>query len=256
MMRPIGFEPGRRYPALLNIHGGPFTQYGNKLFDEFQVQAASGYVVIYSNPRGSSGYSESWGRAIRGPKAPDDPGSGWGGVDYDDLMAVVDEALQRYDFIDGDRLGVLGGSYGGFMTSWIIGHTNRFRAAVSERAVNNRLTSSWTSDIGPWFRSYLGPSYLDDPEEYLRQSPITFVKDIRTPVLILHSENDLRCPMEQAEQLFVALRLLERDVEFVRFPAESHELSRSGAPRHRIERLEIILDWFERRLASPDAADA
>src|SRR5437762_3264739 len=127
-MRPTEFEPGIRYPTLLNIHGGPFTQYGNRFFDEFQVQVGAGYVVLYANPRGSSGYAESWGRAIRGPKAEIEPGSGWGGLDYDDLMAVVDEALKQFTFIDPERLGVLGGSYGGYMTSWIVGHTNRFQA--------------------------------------------------------------------------------------------------------------------------------
>jgi dipeptidyl aminopeptidase/acylaminoacyl peptidase len=249
---PAGAGPGERHPALLDIHGGPFTQYGNHFLDELQIQAGAGYGVIYANPRGSSGYSEAWGRAIRGPRCDVDPGGGWGGPDYDDLMAVVDAAVARFDVIDPDRLGVIGGSYGGYMTSWIVGHTDRFEAACSERSVNNRLTSSWTSDIGPWFRAYLGVSHLEDPEEYLRRSPITYVADMRTPLLILHSENDLRCPIEQAEQLFVALKVLGREVEFVRFPGESHELSRSGAPRHRITRMELILDWFDRHLR-PDA---
>jgi dipeptidyl aminopeptidase/acylaminoacyl peptidase len=249
IMRPIGAAQGRRYPLLLNVHGGPFLQYGNRLFDEFQIQAAAGYAVAYSNPRGSSGYTEAWGRAIRGPKAAVDPGSGWGGCDYQDVMAVVDEAIARFDFVDADRLGVLGGSYGGFMASWIIGHTDRFTAAVSERAVNNRLTSSWTSDFGLFFgHGYLGVTHLEDPEEYLRVSPITYVNDVHTPVLILHSENDLRCPIEQAEELFVALKLLGREVEFVRFPGEGHEMSRSGSPKHRVMRAEIILDWFARKL--------
>jgi dipeptidyl aminopeptidase/acylaminoacyl peptidase len=256
IIRPLGCEPGRKYPALLNIHGGPFTQYGNRVFDEFQVQAAAGYAVVYSNPRGSSGFTEAWGRAIRGPHTDDDPGSGWGGVDYDDLMAVADEAVRRFDFVDADRFGVLGGSYGGFMTSWIVGHSDRFAAACSERAVNNRLTSCWTSDIGVWFRTQLGPSHLDAPEEYLERSPITYVKNVHTPLLILHSENDLRCPIEQAEQLFVALRMLGRDVEFVRFPGESHELTRSGAPRHRVQRFEILLDFFARKLGNSGGNDA
>ena len=251
-MKPTEFTEGKKYPMLLNIHGGPFTQYGDRFFDEFQVYAGAGYAVVYSNPRGSSGYSEAWGRAIRGPKAPD-PGSGWGGVDYEDLMAVTDEALKRFDFIDGDRLGVMGGSYGGFMTSWMIGHTDRFKAACSERAVNNHLTMCWTSDIGPFFKSYFGPSYLEDPEEYLRMSPIRYVESIHTPVLILHSENDLRCPISQAEELFTALRILEREVEFFRFPGESHELSRAGSPKHREERFRILLDWFDRHLGARPA---
>jgi dipeptidyl aminopeptidase/acylaminoacyl peptidase len=248
VIRPVGFEPGRRYPTLLNIHGGPFTQYGNKFFDEFQVQAAAGYVVVYANPRGSSGYSEAWGRAIRGPGAAEDPGSGWGGVDYEDLMAVMDEAAARFDFVDPDRLGVLGGSYGGYMATWMIGHTNRFKAACSERAVNNLLTMEHTSDIATMFENSVGVRHIDDPDEYRRQSPMTFVRDITTPVLILHSEEDLRCPIEQSEELFIALRLLGKPVEYVRFPGESHELTRSGAPRHRIERFEILLDFFARHL--------
>ncbi|MEY2478055.1 MAG: hypothetical protein QOG87_3370, partial [Actinomycetota bacterium] len=208
IMRPAGFAAGARYPTLLNIHGGPFTQYGNRFFDEFQVQTGAGYAVIYANPRGSSGYSEVWGRAIRGAKADVAPGSGWGGVDYDDLMAVSDEAVRRFDFVDGERLGVIGGSYGGYMTSWIIGHTDRFKAAISERAVNDVLALETASDFASAFRTEVGPSHLDDPDEYRRWSPIEHVKAMTTPLLILLSENDLRCPVAQAEALFVSLRML------------------------------------------------
>ncbi|MBW3556906.1 MAG: S9 family peptidase [Actinobacteria bacterium] len=249
VMRPRDFEEGRRYPTLLNIHGGPFSQYGNRFFDEFQVQAGAGYTVLYCNPRGSSGYSERFARGIRGPKAVEDPGTGWGGADYEDLMAVLDVAVTNFDFIDRDRLGVLGGSYGGYMTSWLIGHTNRFKAACSERACNNLFTFAHTSDIGSFFPAgYIGSSHLDDPEEFLRQSPVTYFRDMRTPLLILHSESDLRCPVEQAEDLYVRLKMTGRDVEFVRFPGESHELSRAGSPRHRMQRLELIIDWFDRLL--------
>jgi dipeptidyl aminopeptidase/acylaminoacyl peptidase len=162
---------------------------------------------------------------------------------------VVDVAIERFDFVDSTRLGVLGGSYGGYMTSWIIGHTDRFKAACSERACNNLFTFAHTSDIGASFPAgYIGASHLDDPDEFLRQSPVTYYRDMATPLLILHSENDLRCPIEQAEDLWLRLKMTGRDVEFVRFPGESHELSRSGAPKHRIERLELILDWFGRKL--------
>ena len=253
VMRPVGYEPGKQYPTLLNIHGGPFTQYGLTFFDEFQVEAGAGYAVVYANPRGSSGYTEAWGQAIRGPLAEEKPGSGWGGVDYEDLMAAVDEAVSRFDFIDPDRIGLMGGSYGGYMTSWIIGHTDRFRAACTERGVNNLISLEYGSDGAGVFRTMLGNSHLDEPEEYLRQSPITYVRNITTPTLILHSEGDTRCPIEQADQLFVALRMLGREVEFVRFPGEGHELSRSGAPRHRVQRMEVILEWFERHLGEmPD----
>jgi len=245
LVRPHDLKDGERYPLLLNIHGGPFTQYGNKFFDEFQAYARAGYAVVYSNPRGSSGYSEDWGRAIRGPV---DGGTGWGSLDYDDLLAVVDAALEQFDFIDPDRLGVMGGSYGGYMTTWIVSHSDRFKAACSERAVNNMLSEFGSADFGWFHRAYSGVWPFEDVGPYLAQSPTTYATDITTPLLILHSENDLRCPIEQAEHLFTILRLLDREVEFVRFPAESHELSRSGSPFHRVTRLEIVVDWFDRYL--------
>jgi dipeptidyl aminopeptidase/acylaminoacyl peptidase len=169
-------------------------------------------------------------------------------VDFDDVMACVDEACRRFDWIDPERLGVLGGSYGGYMTSWIVGHTDRFKAACSERAANNLLTLDYNSDIASAFRAYVGVSHVENPEAYLRQSPSCYVEKMNTPMLLVHSEADLRCPIDQAEELFVALRLLGREPELVRFPGESHELSRSGAPRHRVMRGEILLDWFSGRL--------
>ncbi len=247
-MEPVGAEPGRTYPTLLNIHGGPYTQYGNRFFDEFQIEAGAGFGVVYCNPRGSSGYSEAWARAIRWPEAYPDPGSGWGGVDFDDVMACMDEAERRFPWIDSARLGVMGGSYGGYLTSWIIGHSDRFQAACSERACNNLLTLDQNSDVATAFRTYIGKNHIEAPDLYLRQSPVTYVEKMSTPVLILHSEQDLRCPINQAEELFVALRTLGRQPVMVRFPGESHELSRSGAPRHRVMRTELILDWFRQQL--------
>ncbi len=245
IMRPAGFEPGRKYPLLLTIHGGPYGQYDLSFFDEFQVYCGAGYAVVFSNPRGSSGSTEAWARAIRGPG---EDGPGWGSVDYEDCMAVAEEAVRRYDFVDGDRLGVIGGSYGGYLTSWIVGHTDRFKAAVSERAVNN-FDSQWgSSDFGWDFKGYLGAFLFEDVETYLKVSPSTYAENIHTPLLILHSEDDLRCPVEQAEHLFVTLRLLKRPVELVRFPSESHELTRSGSPQHRVQRFEIVLEWFDRHL--------
>ena len=245
IMRPAGFEPGRKYPTLLNIHGGPYGQYGQVFFDEFQVYCGAGYAVVFSNPRGSSGSTEEWARAIRGPG---EDGPGWGSVDFEDCMAVTEEAVRRFDFVDGDRLGVIGGSYGGYMTSWIVGHSDRFKAAVSERAVNN-FDSQWgSSDFGWDFKGYTGSFLFEDMDTYLKVSPSTYAADIHTPLLILHSEDDLRCPVEQAEHLFVTLRLLKRPVELVRFPAESHELTRSGSPLHRVQRFEIVVEWFDRYL--------
>ena len=238
---PFGRHAGRRYPVLLNVHGGPASQYGHRFFDEFQVYAGAGYAVVYVNPRGSRGYSEAFARAVVGD---------WGGGDYEDVMAGLDEALRRYDFLDPDRLGVMGGSYGGFMTSWIVGHTRRFRAACSERAVNAMWSMYGTSDIGFWFQEAhaLGRPPWEDLKWYVEHSPLSYARDIHTPLLILHSESDLRCPMEQAEQLYVALKKLGRTVRFVRFPDENHELSRSGRPRHRLARFRILLEWFAEHL--------
>jgi len=245
IMRPAGCEEGKRYPTLLNIHGGPYGQYGESFFDEFQVYCGAGYAVVFSNPRGSSGSTEEWARAIRGPG---EDGDGWGSVDYEDCMAVMDEAVRAFDFVDADRLGVIGGSYGGYMTSWIVGHTDRFKAAVSERAVNN-FDSQWgSSDFGWDFKGYTGKFLYEDLDLYRKVSPVSYAESIRTPLLILHSEDDLRCPVEQAEHLFVTLRLLKRPVELVRFPAESHELTRSGSPLHRVLRFDLVVEWFDRYL--------
>ncbi|MGH7302124.1 MAG: S9 family peptidase, partial [Candidatus Rokuibacteriota bacterium] len=237
VMRPAGYVAGRRYPALLNIHGGPHAQYGHNFFDEFQVYAGAGYAVVYTNPRGSQGYGEAFAQAVVGD---------WGGGDYADVMAALDEAVARHSFIDPDRLGVLGGSYGGFLTSWTVGHTPRFKAACSERAVNCQYTMFGTSDIGHSFNvvELGGPMPWEDMARYIERSPLTYAKDVVTPLLIIHSEDDLRCPIEQGEQLFVALKKLRREVRFIRFPGENHEMSRSGKPRHRLERFRHILEWF------------
>jgi len=240
-LRPASAAPGARYPTVLEIHGGPHAAYGNAFFHEFQLLAASGYGVIYTNPRGSQGYGQAFTAATR---------HDWGGKDYEDLMRAVDYALETFPWIDPDRLGVAGGSYGGFMTNWIVGHTQRFRAAVTMRSISNAYSQWGTSDLAyqKGFWEYPGDPW-ECPGFYLERSPITYVRQIRTPLLILHSENDLRCPIEQAEQLFVALKKQGTPTLFVRFPGESHDLSRSGQPKHRVERLRHILAWFGTYLA-------
>jgi dipeptidyl aminopeptidase/acylaminoacyl peptidase len=251
IIRPAGFDPTTRYPVLLNVHGGPHTQYGESFFDEAQFQAAAGFVVLMCNPRGSSGREEAWGQAIAGPKHPHIPGRGWGSVDVADILAVLDAALERYAFCDPARVGMLGGSYGGYMATLLAArHGDRFKAICSERAVNNLLSEEWSSDIATFFRAEHGPDHVSDPEEYLRMSPSQLAADIHVPMLLIHSEQDFRCPIVQAEELWVALRILRRDVTFYRFPGENHELSRSGSPLHRKQRAEIILDWFAERLAA------
>jgi dipeptidyl aminopeptidase/acylaminoacyl peptidase len=248
LVRPSDFDESRSYPVLLTIHGGPFSQYGTGFFDEVQVYAGAGYCVLFSNPRGGSGYSEEWGRAIRG-SGSNGTGPGWGSVDYEDVMGVVDTALEKFPFLDGERLGVLGGSYGGYLTSWVVGHTKRFKAALSERAVNQLVSAFGSSDLFWVFERQFGGPMWENVEEWLRMSPTTYAAEIDTPLLIVHSESDLRCNVEQGEHLFTLLRLHGKEVEMLRFPAESHELSRSGSPIHRVQRFEAILEWFGRYLA-------
>jgi dipeptidyl aminopeptidase/acylaminoacyl peptidase len=254
IMRPADHDASASYPVLLNVHGGPFTQYGEYFFDEAQMQAAAGFVVLMSNPRGGSGRHTEWGQALLGPKHHRYQGSGWGTVDVDDIMSVLDTALDRYSFCDRDRVGMLGGSYGGYMATWLAGnHSDRFKGICSERAVSNLTALEWNSDIATLFTLEHGVSHLDDPAYYAERSPIRFAADITTPMLIIHSEEDWRCPISQAEELWVALKLLDKQVDFYRFPGESHELSRSGSPIHRVQRAEIILDWFADRLSwAPD----
>ncbi|MGE3907984.1 MAG: prolyl oligopeptidase family serine peptidase [Chloroflexota bacterium] len=234
--------PGRGegpLPLLLEIHGGPHALYGNAFFHEFQLLAAQGYHVLYTNPRGSKGYGERFCSEIAGA---------WGDLDYRDLMAAVDQVIRRPE-VDEMRLGILGGSYGGFMTNWIVGHTDRFKAAVTMRCLSNFLSFYGTSDIGPWFgERELAGSPRDQMERYWQLSPLAYVEQVSTPILILHGEQDLRCPVEQAEQWFVSLRRLGKITEFVRFPDESHDLSRGGRPDRRQERLRRIVEWFARWL--------
>jgi dipeptidyl aminopeptidase/acylaminoacyl peptidase len=241
LLPPRGLQEGGKvkYPLILEIHGGPHSMYGHGMFHEMQVMASRGYGVLFCNPRGSAGYGEEFNSTTRGI---------WGESDMPDVMAAV-EAASKLDWVDTDRLGITGGSYGGYLTNWIISHDDRFKAAVTQRCVSNFYSFVGTSDIGFDFGIFeFGGTPWADAEKLLRHSPISCVENIHTPLLIIHSEQDLRCPIEQAEQMFTALRCLGRDVEFVRIPEEGHELSRSGTPSRRVARLEHLIGWFDNHL--------
>jgi dipeptidyl aminopeptidase/acylaminoacyl peptidase len=239
IITPPGFDPGKKYPSVLEIHGGPLVQYGNFFMHEFYYLAAQGNVVYFCNPRGGQGYGEAHSKAIW---------NDWGGVDYADLMVWVDYVANR-SYIDPKRMGVTGGSYGGYMTNWIIGHTDRFSAAVTQRSVSNLISMYGSSDFNWAFQEEFGniPPW-EDMENYWRQSPIRYIGNAKTPTLVIHSENDMRCPIEQGEQVFVALKRLGVDTKMVRFPDEPHGLSRGGRTDRRIARLEQISSWFQLHL--------
>ena len=231
-------NPGPR-PTILYIHGGPHAMYAHALFHEYQALAAAGYVVIYPNPRGSKGYGEAWTGAIRG---------NWGEPAQTDCLACVDYAIAQ-GWSDGEKLGVAGGSYGGYLTGWVVGHSDRFKAAVAERGVFNLVSMAGTCDFVWRDHDYFNADTTADPADYLRNSPLTYADAITTPTLIIHSEGDLRCPIEQAEQLFAALVLRGRDVAFLRYGAESnHNLSRGGPPDLRLDRQRQITQYFDRYL--------
>ncbi|MDP9245532.1 MAG: S9 family peptidase [Chloroflexota bacterium] len=237
LLRPRGFDASKQWPLVLEIHGGPHGAYGHSFFHEFQVLAGRGYAVLYTNPRGSHAYGDTFVRACVGD---------WGGKDYQDLMAGVDQVL-GLGWVDPKRLYVTGGSYGGFMTNWIVGHTDRFKAAATQRSISNNVSAFGTSDIGWHFWQFeMGDATpWRDAHKLVERSPLTYVEDVRTPLLILHAEKDFRCPIEQAEQLFVALKVLGKEAVFVRFQDDSHELTRGGKPKNRIDHARRIADWFD-----------
>jgi dipeptidyl aminopeptidase/acylaminoacyl peptidase len=238
VLRPAGQGP---HPVLLNIHGGPFTQFTVALFDEAQVYVAAGYAVLMCNPRGSAGYGRDHGLAIKGRFGTDD---------MQDVLAFLDGALAKFPSLDDGRLGIMGGSYGGYLTAWTIAHHHRFRAAIVERGVLDPVSFEGSADIG-W---YFGGEYLGDSADALAaQSPLGHVAQVRTPTLVIHSENDLRCPLEQGQRYYTALKRQGVEAELLVFPGEDHELSRSGRPLHRRQRFEHILRWWSRFL--PTAAN-
>ena len=239
IMKPAKFVEGEKYPLIVEVHGGPHTLYANTFFHEMQLLASQGYGVLYVNPRGSHGYSQSFVDAVRGA---------YGGIDYDDIMSGVDYALENYSWIDDTRLGITGGSYGGFMTNWVVGHTNRFKAAVTQRSISNWISFYGVSDIGYYFTEWQMLADMHDIEKLWHHSPLKYAANVETPLLILHSERDFRCPIEQAEQFYITLKRMGKEVGFVRFPESDHNLSRTGIPSLRLERLQQITDWFKKYL--------
>lgn len=239
---PRGFEKGKKYPAILQIHGGPKGAFGEIFFHEMQYFAGQGYFVIYCNPRGSNGKGNDFAE-IRGA---------WGTVDYDNIMQFVDLCLKRYPEIDEKRLGVTGGSYGGYMTNWIIGHTDRFKAAVSARSIANCISFFGLSDIGHIFGAdQLGATIESDPDKLWWHSPLRYAHKAVTPTLFLHSQDDYRCCVPEGYQMFSALKRHGVDTRLCMFYKETHDLSRLGKPSNRVRRLQEMARWFDDRLKQP-----
>jgi dipeptidyl aminopeptidase/acylaminoacyl peptidase len=236
VMQPPRARSGRKYPAVIQVHGGPHAQYGYGFFHEFQVLAAAGYMVIYSNPRGSKGYGRDHCAAIHGD---------WGGDDWVDIQALT-EFTQQLAGVQPERVAIMGGSYGGYMTNWAIGHSQQYKAAITDRCVSNLVSMSGNSDFPLEPDVYFPGNGWDRPEERWRQSPIAYFGNVSTPTLVIHSEGDLRCNIEQGEQVFSALQLRGVPSRMVRYPSTtSHGMSRMGPADLRIDRLEEILDWFK-----------
>lgn len=224
------------FPVILQIHGGPYASYGIHLFDETQVLVEAGYAVVYSNPRGSAGYGRDHGRSIR---------RAMGTLDYFDVMDFFDGVVAADPRLDAGRVGVMGGSYGGYMTAWVIAHDHRFAGAIVERGFLDPASFPGSSDIG----SFFGTEYVGtDPDKVAAQSPMAVVDQVKTPTLVLHSELDFRCPLDQATRYYSALKQNGVDAEMLIFPGEDHELTRAGRPRHRVERFDAVLDWWARYL--------
>jgi dipeptidyl aminopeptidase/acylaminoacyl peptidase len=240
-MPALGGAPGAKHPTLLDIHGGPETQFGDTFFQEFQLYASEGYNVVFCNPAGSTGHGYPFEEALEG---------NYGDAMFADVQAVMDAVVRRPD-VDATRLAVLGGSYGGYATLWVIAHTNRYRAAVAERAVSNLRSENLAADfagkngLGGGYYTW-GPPWDPASTDYARFSPLTYVADVHTPVLILHSDDDTRAPIDQTLQEYTALKILGRTAEYVAVPNENHDLSRTGSPIHRVERLNLILSWLKK----------
>ena len=236
VLLPVDFDKNKKYPTLLSIHGGPKTEFSNIFHHEHQVFANDGYIIIYTNPHGSSG---------NGVKYSDIRGK-YGSIDYEDLMNFTDLAIKKYPQIDENNMGVYGGSYGGFMTNWIVSHTNRFKAANSQRSISNWTSFYGVSDIGYYFApDQTGANPWDNLEKMWEQSPIKHAKNVKTPTMFIHSDEDYRCPLEQGLQMYARIKENGVDTKMYIFHGENHELSRSGKPKARIKRLEKIKEWFD-----------
>ena len=236
VLLPIDYDPNKKYPGILEIHGGPRTNYCAGFMHEMQVMASAGSFVFFCNPRGSSGRGEEFAN-IRGK---------YGTIEYEDIMAFTDEVLKKYPALDKDNLGVTGGSYGGFMTNWIIGHTNRFKAAASQRSISNWVSFFGVCDIGPWFgkREMGGATPWENLEGLWNASPLQYAMNAETPTLFIHSDEDYRCWLPEGIQMYSALQLKGVPTRMCIFHGENHELSRSGKPKHRIRRMNEINDWL------------
>ncbi len=237
LVKPLGWVSGRKYPMILSVHGGPAGQYGVDWFHEFQVDAAKGYAVFFTNPRGSTGYGRKFARGIE---------LNWGAKDYIDIMNGVHAVMAANPWIDANRLGVTGGSYGGYMTNWIVGHTGEFKAAVTLRSIANFISDDGTRDGAFGHKNDFGGDIFQKYDLYWDRSPLKYVKNVTTPILILHSDNDYRVPLEEGEQWFRALRHYGKTAEIVMFPRENHNLTRTGEPKHIVESLNWQLYWFDR----------
>lgn len=229
-------ESSDNHPAVVYIHGGPQVNYGESFFHEVQYLAGAGYGVVMLNPHGGNSYGQEFVATILGD---------YGNKDYEDVMLGTDYVLDQYPNIDPDRLFVAGGSYGGFMTNWVVGHTHRFKAAVTQRSISNWISFYGTSDVGAFFVEFQLQADLSRPEDLWRMSPLAYASQSTTPLLVLHGQEDLRCPQEQGEQMYIAMKKAGVDTKLVLYPDSSHGLSRQGLPNLRIERLEEIKAWFD-----------
>jgi dipeptidyl aminopeptidase/acylaminoacyl peptidase len=245
IVKPADFDPAKKYPLILEIHGGPHVPYGFTFFHEFRMLAAAGYVVLYTNPRGSTSYGMEFANLIQ---------YRYPGDDFRDLMSGVDEVIRR-GYIDVTRLGVTGGSGGGLLTNWVITRTDRFAAAVTQRCVSDWVSMYYSSDFALFTPTWFRKPPFEDIQEYLDRSPVTFASKITTPLMVVHSEDDWRTPIGQGEAMFRALKQQKKPTVMVRFPGESHELSRSGTPSRRVQRLTHIRRWFDVWLKGDEASE-